>query len=78
MSAAQTPMQQGLEWRRERRLVEGRFVHFVVCGYGSGARYITNDHGWPKQFTLAEARERIQERNAEPHMCFDELFKEEE
>lgn len=54
----------GNVWRRERRLFEGRFVHLVVRGYGSAARYITNDQGVPKHFTLDEARKHMNRRNA--------------
>jgi hypothetical protein len=52
-----TPTQ---EWRTERRRVKvnglQRVVSFVLTGYGSAARYITDDSGAPKRHTLGEAR----------------------
>ncbi len=48
------------DWRIERRMVRvgsgSKRVCFVLAGYGSNARYVTDDSGAPRPHTLGEAR----------------------
>ena len=46
-------------WRTEVRVIDGRRVTLVLRGYGSLARYMTDERGAPQQFTAAEARAAI-------------------
>lgn len=60
-------------WRLQRRMVDRRRVFLVVRGSGASVRYITNNSGWPKEFSLEGARAAIARRLAadkclpEPH-----------